>query len=144
MIARLAGMASLILCLGGCCAGTGCLVQTAGPVGIAPPAWDGLAQAPDRRVAMEDRGESRPAHASKQRKETSSANKPPAAADKLAGLKPYSKEWVAAYNKMNEEEDERLSRMMVICRGCLAPKQTAEPPHLASDSISSARSAHSD
>ncbi len=51
----------------------------------------------------------------------------------LAKLKPYSKEWGAALDAMNRAADERLKRILIICRGCLPPApadQTGSIPAL--------------
>ncbi|MGX4771704.1 hypothetical protein ACWAUC_18150 [Bradyrhizobium guangdongense] len=48
-----------------------------------------------------------------------------------AGLQPYSKEWWQAQDGIEAEQDAKVNRSLVICKGCLRPKQQAEDSRLA-------------
>jgi len=54
--------------------------------------------------------------------ETVTASKDPSPKeDELSKLKPYSKEWHAALNAINQAADDELRKKLVICRGCELP-----------------------
>ncbi|WGR67771.1 MULTISPECIES: hypothetical protein [unclassified Bradyrhizobium] len=40
-----------------------------------------------------------------------------------AGFQPYSKEWWQAQDGIEAEQDARVNRSLVICQGCLRPRQ---------------------
>ena len=47
-----------------------------------------------------------------------------------AGLQPYSKEWWQAQDGIEAEQDAKVNRSLVICKGCL-PQQQPEDSRLA-------------
>lgn len=64
-----------------------------------------------------------PARARKAKATTAPASKPPAptatvGSAPVSTLKPYSPEWWAAERAREARENERLKRVMQICRGC--------------------------
>lgn len=48
-----------------------------------------------------------------------------------AGLQPYSKEWWQAQDSTEAEQDDRVNRSLVICRGCLRQQPQVEDSRLA-------------
>lgn len=52
-------------------------------------------------------------------------------AERQARLQPYSKEWWQAQDGIEAEQDAKVNRSLVICKGCLRPKQQAEDSRLA-------------
>ncbi|SFO19429.1 hypothetical protein SAMN05216330_102160 [Bradyrhizobium sp. Ghvi] len=48
-----------------------------------------------------------------------------------AGLQPYSKEWWQVQDGIEAEQDAKVNRSLVICQGCLRPKQQPEDSRLA-------------
>lgn len=79
-------------------------------------AWDGAGEDPNRpRAALRS---TRTAAASERRRSQ-------------AGLQPYSKEWWQAQDSTEAEQDARVNRSLVICRGCLRQQPQAENSRLA-------------
>jgi hypothetical protein len=81
-------------------------------------AWDGAGQDPNQP---------QPASASSRatRAAASERNR------SQAGLQPYSKEWWQAQDGIEAEQDAKVNRALVICRGCLRPQQQPEDARLA-------------
>jgi hypothetical protein len=44
----------------------------------------------------------------------------------LMALQPYSAAWWAVHDEIEAENDRRLNRKLVICRGCFNPKATED------------------
>jgi hypothetical protein len=73
-------------------------------------AWDGLGRDPNEPVR---------AHRTLATKNpTDAASSIPDDEVALAAVPKYSKEWVALYETMLARDDAKLSRAMIICRGC--------------------------
>jgi hypothetical protein len=96
------------LALGGCCLGSGCYVQL--PAN-SPIAWDGLGTPPTRHSVKR-------AKARKIVEAVAASDDSPSEKD-LAKLRPYSKEWGAALDAMNEAADAKLKKKLIICRNCM-------------------------
>ncbi|MCK1360090.1 hypothetical protein [Bradyrhizobium sp. 199] len=78
-------------------------------------AWDGAGEDPNRpRAASQPRTAARAERSSSQ-----------------AGLQPHSKEWWQAQGENEAEQDARVNRSLVICKGCLRPQQQPEDSRLA-------------
>src|SRR5437764_1482952 len=79
-------------------------------------AWDGLGRDPNLPPTKRTRTKL---------KKLSSAEQPKSAYEnreaELAGLRKYSREWVALRTAINAEEDARIAKILIICRGCEAP-----------------------
>lgn len=73
-------------------------------------AWDGAGEDPNRsHSAAEPSRAKRVATSSKDQSQ--------------AALQPYSKEWWQAQDGIEAEQDARINRSLVICRGCLRQQQ---------------------
>ncbi|WP_439392200.1 hypothetical protein ACRQ5Q_20935 [Bradyrhizobium sp. PMVTL-01] len=82
-------------------------------------AWDGAGEDPNRsRAASAASRTTRAALASERN-------------GSQAGLQPYSNEWWQAQDGIEAEQDARINRSLVICRGCLHPQPQAEDSRLA-------------
>ncbi len=117
MARRIVILLAMALCLCGCCRETRGYAQSSKNAGLergARAAVPVFLPTPHRPGNL--RGAS-----------TGAANMPQVTRDEvpteadLAKLKPYSKEWGAALEAMNRAADERLSKKLIICRGCLSP-----------------------
>ncbi len=73
-------------------------------------AWDGLGRDPNLPAIK--RARSKP-------EKPKSANEDREA--ELVGLREYSREWVAVRKAIDAEEDARLAKILIICRGCEDP-----------------------
>jgi hypothetical protein len=91
-----------VLALGGC--GASQQVRLAQSQGIA---WDGQGRDPNLPAISRGRVKTEKPEAANEGREA-----------ELAGLPEYSREWVAVRKVMDTEEDARLSKLLVICRGC--------------------------
>jgi hypothetical protein len=90
---------SVVLALGGCSSSQ--QVQVAQPHRFA---WDGLGRDPYLPVRKPTR---------------TKADEPKLLSEaELAKLHPYSPEWVALRSVIDAEEHARISKLMLICRGC--------------------------
>lgn len=90
---------SVVLALGGCSSSQ--QVQVSQPHRFA---WDGLGRAPHLPVKKPTR---------------TKAEEPKLLSEaELAKLHPYSPEWVALRSVIDAEEHARISKLMLICRGC--------------------------
>ena len=70
-------------------------------------AWDGLGRDPNLPVTKRTHvkaAEQRPTHGDRNAE--------------LAKLRPFSREWVTLLEAIGEEDDARISKLMIICRGC--------------------------
>ncbi|WP_249154183.1 hypothetical protein [Bradyrhizobium manausense] len=82
-------------------------------------AWDGAGEDPNRpHTAAQPSRAARTVDASERAKSQ-------------AGLQPYSKEWWQAQDGIEAEQDAKVNRSLVICQGCLRPKQPPEDSRLA-------------
>jgi hypothetical protein len=77
-------------------------------------AWDGLGQDPDEapapaRQKIATKKHTDPASAMASMRDDDAA---------LAAVPKYSKEWVALHATLEAKEDAKLTRDMIICRGC--------------------------
>ncbi|AWM01405.1 hypothetical protein [Bradyrhizobium amphicarpaeae] len=79
-------------------------------------AWDGAGEDPNR-----PRAASRPTRAAARSEPDRSQ----------AGLQPRSKEWWQAQDASEAEQDARVNRSLVICRGCLRAPQQPDDSRLA-------------
>lgn len=70
-------------------------------------AWDGLGRDPNLPAI-------RRTHTKSDQPKSENENREAA----LAGLREYSREWVAVRKAIDAEEDARLAKILVICRGC--------------------------
>jgi hypothetical protein len=101
------------LSLGGCCLGITCNIPP--PTGVYA-SWDGLGPDPRRLPARVIRAKLQVPS------QVAAAGESSPSEAELAALKPYSKEWTAAFNAINRAADDELKRKLVICQGCLPPE----------------------
>ena len=76
-------------------------------------AWDGLGR--DPALPAVKRAHTKPEKPKSEIQEKSKTEDREAA---LAGLREYSREWAAVRKAIDAEEDARLAKILVICRGC--------------------------
>lgn len=106
----------LSLALAGCVATPQARLASDSDFKPARYAWDGAGEDPNRpRAASRS---TRPAAGSERSRSQ-------------AGLQPYSKEWWQAQEGTEAEQDARVNRALVICRGCLRQQPQAEDSRLA-------------
>jgi hypothetical protein len=82
-------------------------------------AWDGFGRDPTLPPIKRARTKAEKPKPESEDKETESAIQ--AREAKLAGLPTYSREWVALRKEIDAEEDARLAKILIICRGCDVP-----------------------
>src|SRR5690349_731432 len=70
-------------------------------------AWDGLGRDPNLPVTKRTRATAEQPKALGESK-----------AAELAKLRPFSREWVNLIEAIGAEDDARISKLMIICRGC--------------------------
>ena len=99
--------AALALC--GCSSSQQIWTMQASPTQGRRVAWDGLGRSRDPNLYVIKQARSKP-------EKPKSANENREA--ELAGLREYSREWVALRNAIDAEEDARLAKILIICRGC--------------------------
>lgn len=103
----------VVIALGGC--------SSSRQVWVAPPhrsliAWDGLGRNPDLPVIKRARtGPEKPQLASEPKETASAIEKKEA---ELAELRPYSREWVTLRREIDAAEDARITKILMICKGC--------------------------
>lgn len=108
----------LSLALAGCAIGPQAYVASDSAFKPARYAWDGAGEDPNRPHSAAEPSRAMRAAASERAKAE-------------AGLQPYSKEWRQAQDGIEAEQDAKVNRSLVICDGCLRPKQQAEDSRLA-------------
>ncbi|WP_441236361.1 hypothetical protein [Bradyrhizobium sp. 930_D9_N1_4] len=106
----------LSLALGGCAMGPQARLGSDPAFKPARYAWDG---------AGEDPNQLRSASRSSRATRTAASSSP------QAGPQPYSKEWWQAQDGIEAEQDARVNRSLVICRGCLPRQPQPEDSRLA-------------
>jgi hypothetical protein len=73
-------------------------------------AWDGPGRDPKLRAIKRARAKPEEPKSAIENREA-----------ELAGLREYSREWVTLRREIDAEEDARIAKILVICRGCEAP-----------------------
>ncbi|MCK1622638.1 hypothetical protein IVA98_05140 [Bradyrhizobium sp. 160] len=106
----------LTLALAGCAAAPQAHLTSDPAFKPARYAWDGAGEDPNRPHAAS--GPTRTAARSQHDRSH-------------AGLQPYSKEWWQAQEGSDAEQDARVNRSLVICRGCLRSQPQPEESRLA-------------
>jgi hypothetical protein len=96
------------LAVSGCCIGSGCYTQPATHV---LTSWDGLGRAPVPKEVKRIKGP-------KIREAAASEDTSPRE-EELSRLRPYSREWTAAFNAINAAADAKLKEKLIICQGCM-------------------------
>jgi hypothetical protein len=106
----------LSLALAGCAAAP--QARLASDPAFTPPryAWDGAGDDPNRPASAPSRAVRKVDRSDRDKS--------------LAALQPYSKEWWQAQDGIEAEQDARVNRALVICKGCLRP-QPGEDSRLA-------------
>jgi len=117
MAERIVILLAMALCLCGCCGETRGYVQLSKNAGLERGA---RAAVPVFLPTRHRPGSLRDASTGAANLQQVTRDEVPTEAD-LAKLKPYSKEWGTALEAMNRAADERLSKKLIICRGCLSP-----------------------
>lgn len=108
----------LSLALGGCAVAPHANFTSSDPAfKPARYAWDGAGEDPNQPRSTPSRATRAAANSERSRSQ--------------AGLAPYSKEWWQAQDGIEAEQDARVNRSLVICRGCLPPQQKPEDARLA-------------
>jgi hypothetical protein len=82
--------------------------------------WDGLGPFPVRNLGPFP-VRNKPAKTRKQSKAVASDDDSSKEAE-LATLKPYSEEWWSVRYALDRAAEVKLSKMMIICRGCMPSK----------------------
>lgn len=93
---------SAVLALGGCSSSQ--QVQVSQPHHFA---WDGLGRDPNLPVVKRTRTKTEEPKPTRENREA-----------ELAKLRPFSREWVNLLQAIDAEDDARISKLMIICRGC--------------------------
>ena len=98
------------LALSGCCLGSGGYL----PQSRALTSWDGLGPVPvlNKVKPARDRKKSEPIVSDDEASKEA----------ELATLKPYSEEWWSVRDALDRAAEVKLSKMMIICRGCMSSK----------------------
>lgn len=106
----------LSLALGGCAVGPQASLAPDPAFKPARYAWDGAGEDPNRPRAAASSA-TRTAASERSRSQ--------------AGLQPYSKEWWQAQDGIEADQDARVNRSLVICKGCLPQQPQPEDSRLA-------------
>ena len=109
----------LTLALAGCAAAPQAHLAADPAFRPARNAWDGTGQDPNQ-----------PRSAAASSRATRTAASPDSTGARTAH-QPYSKEWWQAQDGIEAEQDARVNRSLVICRGCLSPQKQPDDPRLA-------------
>jgi len=108
----------LSLALGGCAVGPQAHLTSSDPAfKPARYAWDGAGEDPNQPRSAQSRATRAAANSER--------------TNAQAGLAPYSKEWWQVQDGIEAEQDARVNRSLVICRGCLPAQQKPEDSRLA-------------
>jgi len=107
MSRRLVFVVGAGLALTGCCPGSGCYIQ---PPTSALASWHAVGPLPKRNNV-------KPAKIRKTSEAVASNDDSPNE-EELAALKPYSKEWWSVRDAIDHAADVKLSKKLIICRGC--------------------------
>ncbi|MBC9880473.1 hypothetical protein G8O24_24410 [Bradyrhizobium sp. INPA01-394B] len=110
----------LSLALAGCAMGPQAHLVSDPAFKPARYAWDG--------AGGEDPNQPRPAAGPSRTTRTAAGSD---RASSQAGLQPYSKEWWQTQDGIEAAQDAKVNRSLVICQGCLPPKQQPEDSRLA-------------
>ena len=78
--------------------------------------WDGLGRNPNLPAIRRARTKPEKPRLASESEETASAIEKKEA--ELAGLRPYSREWVTLRRDIDAAEDARIAKILMICRGC--------------------------
>jgi hypothetical protein len=78
--------------------------------------WDGLGRNPDLPAIKRARSQPEKPQLASESTETASAIEKKEA--ELAGLRPYSHEWVTLRRDIDAAEDARIAKILMICKGC--------------------------
>src|SRR5438094_1344996 len=85
-------------------------------------AWDGLGHDPNLPVTKRTRTKTEEPKPTSQNRDA-----------ELAKLRQFSREWVTLLEAIEAEDDARISKLMIICRGCeLASREVSPSPSLRS------------
>jgi len=85
-------------------------------------AWDGLGRDPNLPVTKRTRTKTEEPKPTSQNRDA-----------ELAKLRQFSREWVTLLEAIDAEDDARISKLMIICRGCeLASREVSPSPSLRS------------
>lgn len=109
---------SVVLALCGCSSSQ--QVQVSQPHRFA---WDGLGRDPNLPVTKRTRTKADEPRPVSQNRDA-----------ELANLRQFSREWVTLLQAIEAEDDARISKLMIICRGCeLASREVSPSPSLKSN-----------
>jgi hypothetical protein len=103
----------VVFALGGCCSSR--------PVWVTQPhgslvGSDGFSRNPSVPATKRARAELEKPPLASESKETEAAIQKKEA--ELAGLRPYSREWVMLRRDIDAAEDARITKILMICKGC--------------------------
>jgi hypothetical protein len=87
-----------------------CGCSSSQPIQFSQPyrlAWDGLGRDPNLPVTKRTRTTTEPVSRTSESRDA-----------ELAKLRPFSREWVAMLQAIDAADDARISKLMIICRGC--------------------------